>query len=89
MRRILIPQSAAGRWAALLGALFPLLLAGKMAGVVPFPTFAIGGLGVLAMVVALFAIVRRHERSVWAFLAVAGGVLVVVWTLGELSGPPH
>lgn len=44
-------------------------------------------LGLVAGVVAVVAIVRRHERGALVFLAALPGVMVVAFVLGELLVP--
>jgi uncharacterized membrane protein YhaH (DUF805 family) len=44
-------------------------------------------LGLVASAVALVAILRKHERSISAFLALLPGALVIMLLIGELVFP--
>lgn len=84
MNTILVPQTTSGRWAAAFGVLFFALLIVQLAEILTVPGFALAVVGVLAMGIAIFAIARRHERSLWAFLAVAAGLLVIILVFANL-----
>jgi hypothetical protein len=89
MQTLLDPQSRSGWWSAALAILFFMLLAVQLADLFPVPGVGLAILGVAAMGLALFAILCRRERSLWAFLAVAGGLLVLVFALANLFGSPY
>jgi len=83
-RRIaILPTARLGSWSVGLGvASFVLVLAWRLMG----PLGALPGFvcGLVAGVVALVAIVRRGERALTVFAAIAPLVLVFVFVLAEL-----
>ena len=99
-RILAMPSSRLGRWSAALLAIFVLLFMINSFVFMPSkddapwrhslgPFYAIGMLlcGLVAGVLALIALVRRHERSWLVWLALLPGVLVLFLVLGEFLVP--
>jgi len=55
--------------------------------VLPFYGIGMMGCGLAAGIVALVAVLRRHERSWLVFLPVLAGLFVVAFLLGEILVP--
>jgi len=89
MRRFLVPQTSAGRWAMALGILFLVTLFVQLNDVIPLPALLIFGSGLAAMGTGLFAWLRRGDRTLWALLGLAEGLIVIGWAIAEIVGPPH
>ena|SRR3990172_1032750 len=100
-KRILAPPSSRlGRWSATLLAIFVLLFminsfvfmpardeAPWRQSLLPFYGIAMLLWGLAAGVLALIALIRRHERSWLVWLALLPGVLVLFLVFGEFLVP--
>ena len=53
----------------------------------PLYGFAWFGIGLAAMVTALIAVTRRHERSWLVFLPLLPGLFVIMFVIGEFASP--
>lgn len=96
-----LPTTRLGSWAIRLSGLFLVLFTAWFAYVtatpIPRPTFfsdplhAVLILGaaasaVLGMVIGILALFAARERSVLNFAGIAIGIIVLLWTIAELSG---
>jgi hypothetical protein len=91
------PKSLLGKWSAGLAAAFILILVLSsvlmgLGGVGPGPVGPILGVafgisGIAALVTGLMSIIRSKERSILVILAVAAGLFVLIFFLGEFLYP--
>lgn len=59
------------------------------AGTIPITIAGVGTLlsGIAAFVCGLISVLRARERSLWVWIAVALGTLLVVFLIGEFATP--
>jgi membrane associated rhomboid family serine protease len=97
VRNSIWPKSLLGRWSAGLAIVFILLLVLSgvltgLGGVGPGPVGPILGVtfgtsGIAALVTGLISIIKGKERSLLVFVAVAVGLFVLIFFLGEFLFP--
>lgn len=96
-RVLSIPRTSLGKWSMWLLAAFALLMClflavlpsvGKVKGhyvSLWLPLISSAVSAVAAGIAALMAILRRAERSIFMLLPLLAGVLVLLWTIGEMT----
>ena len=97
MRISVLPKTSLGKWSVGMAVVFILLsvLSGVLVGlggvgpgpIGPMVGAAFGISGIAALVTGLISILKSKERSILVFLAVAVGLFVLVFFLGEFLYP--
>ena len=82
-----LPQTRLGQWGVGLSALFVLTFVLKLTLRFPFPSIPIIGLGVVAGILILVAIIWKRERSWLAWLMFLPGLFAILLSAGELLFP--
>jgi len=96
------PKTNLGKWSAwlivalavFLGASQALVASGQRGGdtffsnlLLAIPMFLAATSGIAAFITGLISILRRKERSIAVYLAVAFGLFVLLFVLGEITSP--
>ena len=87
MNPAVAPKTTPGKWAVGLGTAFIILMAMKMPGAMPLPTFAIAALGLAGFVLAPAARFKHNDRALLFFVPVLAGAVILLWIAGELLFP--
>lgn len=87
MKTSFIPKTLSGKWAVVLGLAFIVLISLKMNGTMPLPTFGIAAIGVVGFLVGIYAMIKDKERSILTVIPILVGLLIILWTAGELLFP--
>lgn len=87
MPAAIAPKTTRGKWAVGLGLAFVILIALKILGAMPLPTFAIAALGLAGFVLALVARFKHNDRALLFFVPVVAGAVILLWIAGELLFP--
>jgi hypothetical protein len=83
MQLSLLPKTKAGKWAAILGILFIIMISLKIAGFMPLMTFAIAAFGLAGFVASIIAIIKK-DRAIIVFIAFLAGIVIILWIVGEV-----
>ena len=84
---VLLPKTRIGKWAVGLSIAFIVLIAVKIQGSLPMPTFAIAGLGLAGFIMAIIAILKKKDRAILNFMPIGFGIVILVWFAAELMFP--
>ena len=92
MKRYFWPKKPMGKWSIVLVLVFigvALLKFSfiKIAVPVPVPTFGVALIGIAAFIFAVISLVKDKERSVLLFLPILVGLVIILWTTGEIVYP--
>jgi len=87
MKTTFAPKTNTGKWALGLSLAFIILITFKILGSMPLPTFSIAAIGLVGFIVGVFAIIKNNERSILTFIPILVGLVIILWTLGELIYP--
>lgn len=89
MKVVLLPKDSAGKWSVILSVLFVLLMWLKFFAIVrlPLPSPAIALLSIAALILGLISVFMHRGRAILLVIPLLLGLLVVVWTAGELMFP--
>lgn len=89
MKLVWLPKDSAGKWSVVLSVLFVLLMWLKFFALVrlPLPSPAIALLSIAALILGLISIFLHRARAILLVIPMLLGLLVVVWTAGELIYP--
>jgi hypothetical protein len=82
-----LPKSTLGKWAAGLGIAFIILIAVKILGSLPLPTFFIAALGLAGFVTGIVAIFKNRDRAILIFLSFVVGLIIILWIILEFIFP--
>jgi len=58
-----------------------------MMGSMPLPTFGIATIGLIGFIVGVFSMIKNKERSILTFIPILVGLVIILWTAGELLYP--
>lgn len=81
-----------GQWASILTLLFIVLMALKLSALaitirLPFPSPFIALLGVIGFVLGIISIFKNKDRSIFVFLSIPVGLLIIFWVGAEIAFP--
>ncbi len=81
------PVRRLSQWSAGLTVAFIIMIALKMADLMPLPTPFIGLLGLVGFFTGIVALFRYKEKSLLVWLSVLVGLLIIFWTAAEIIYP--
>jgi len=87
MKLTFSPKSTPGKWSAGLGIAFIILIAAKILGSLPLPTFSIAALGLAGFVTGIVAIFKNRDRAILIFLSLIVGLVIMLWIIAEFIFP--
>ena len=87
MRLNVLPKTTLGKWSVGLSIVFIILIWMKMQYSIHVPTFAIAAVGLIGFIMSIIAIFRNKDRSILVLLPILVGIIIVLWTAGELIFP--
>ncbi len=87
MRLNVIPKTTLGKWSVGLSILFIILIWIKIQFSLRVPTFAIATLGLIGFIISIIAIFKNKDRSILVILPILVGIVIILWTAGELVFP--
>lgn len=87
MKTTFVPKTSSGKWAFVISVAFIVLITLKIMGSMPLPTFGIAAIGLVGFLVGVFAIIKNKERSTLTFIPILVGLVIILWTAGELLFP--
>ena len=87
MRLNVLPKTTLGKWSVGLSIVFIILIWMKMQYSIHVPTFAIAAVGLIGFIMSIIAIFRNKDRSILVLLPILVGIVIVLWTAGELIFP--
>lgn len=87
MKMTLFPQDSAGKWSTGLSAAFVVLIWLKMQYSIHIMTFAIAALGLAGFAFGITAIIKNKDRSLFTFLSVLVGLVIIFWIAAEIIYP--
>ena len=87
MRLNVLPKTTLGKWSVGLSIVFIILIWMKMQYSIHVPTFAIAAVGLIGFIMSIIAIFRNKDRSIVVLLPILVGIIIVLWTVGELIFP--
>ena len=87
MKTTFAPKTNTGKWAIGLSIVFIVLITIKIMGSMPLPTFSIAAIGLIGFTVGVLAIIKNKERSILAIIPILVGLVIILWTAGELLFP--
>jgi hypothetical protein len=84
VKTIVLPKTCIGKWALGLSIAFIVLIAMKIQGSLPMPTFTITALGLTGFAMGIVAILRNRDRGILNYMAITVGVVIIAWIATEL-----
>ena len=84
MKTIVLPKTCIGKWALGLSIAFIVLIAMKIQGSLPMPTYTITALGLTGFAMGIVAILRNRDRGILNYMAITVGVVIIAWITTEL-----
>ena len=87
MRLNVLPKTTLGKWSVGLSIVFIILIWMKMQYSIHVPTFAIAAVGLIGFIMSIITIFRNKDRSIVVLLPILVGIIIVLWTTGELIFP--
>lgn len=87
MKLTLKPKTLSGKWSVGLSVAFILLIWTKIQYHIHVPTFAIAALGWAGFFISIVAIFKNKDRAILNFLPILVGLVIILWTCGELLFP--
>lgn len=87
MKTTFVPETNSGKWALGISIAFIVLITLKIMGSMPLPTFGIAAIGLVGFLVGVFAIIKNKDRSILTFIPILVGLVIILWTAGELLFP--
>ena len=87
MRLNVVPKTTLGKSSVGLSIVFIILIWMKMQYSIHVPTFAIAAVGLIGFIMSIIAIFRNKDRSILVLLPILVGIIIVLWTAGELIFP--
>lgn len=87
MKTTFVPKTNSGKWALGISIAFIVLITLKIMGSMPLPTFGIAAIGLVGFLVGVFAIIKNKDRSMLTFIPILVGLVIILWTAGELLFP--
>ncbi len=83
----ILPKTPSGKWALGLSLAFIVLMAVKIIGFLPLPTFGIAALGLAGFIFGIVAVFKNRDRALLIVIPVLAGIVIVLWTAAELIFP--
>lgn len=81
------PKSKVGKWAAILGIAYIVLMWLKLQFHLPVFSFAIAGVGLVGFVLSLIAVLKNKDRALIILLPLLAGIVLVIWIVAEILYP--
>ena len=86
------PKKPMGKWSTVLGLVFIVVALLKFSFIkirvpVPVPTPGVALIGIAAFIVSVISLVKDKERSILLILPVLVGLVIILWTIGEIAYP--
>lgn len=82
-----LPQTRLGQWGVGVSALFVVIFILKLTVGLPLPSMFIVGLGVVAGILILVAIIWKRERSWLSWLLLLPGLFAIIFSSAEILFP--